>query len=58
MLKHYVAMSRSKDGLKRDETTFNDFIWPAISQLRMKDKEIGAMQRVIFGKAVNVWSLK
>jgi len=43
MLKHYVAMSRSKDGLKRDETTFNDFIWPAISQLRMKDKEIGAM---------------
>ena len=54
----FMSMPKMKDGLKRDERTFNAEVWPIINSYRQRDREMTSIQRLVFGKNVDVWQPK
>jgi hypothetical protein len=58
MLRRYLGLGKSNDGLKRDEQTFYKQVWPMMEQLRKQDKNIQTFERMQYGKEIPIWQLK
>lgn len=58
MLRKYMDLPPSSDGLSRDEAAFHKYVWPLLEQQRIKEKKVTTFQRQQFGKVTNIWQLK
>lgn len=58
ILRRYMALEKTGDGLKRDERTFYKEVWPSLEDLRKREKTIQTFERMQYGKEIPVWQLK
>ena len=47
-----------KDGLKRDTSTFNTYVWPVLERIRKRDKSLTTYDKMQNGKSVSYWQLR
>ena len=58
IMRKYLSVPRINDQLKRDEQTFRSTVWPMIESARKADKKVIEVEKVQFGRSVNLWQMK
>jgi hypothetical protein len=59
MLHKFLSETEGKNEMKLDEFTFRETVWPALEDMRKKDKQkILSTEKLEYGRSIKVWKIK